>query len=50
MPNQRKEKPISNIYEQRFKLAPTLENGGEKFDLIPCLNDSEDHINLFEKL
>ena len=27
-----------------------LENGGEKFDLIPCLNDSEDHINLFEKL
>ncbi len=27
-----------------------LENGGEKFDLIPCLNDSPDHINLFEKL
>ncbi len=27
-----------------------LENGGEKFDLIPCLNDSVDHINLFEKL
>ena len=27
-----------------------LENGGEKFDLIPCLNDSEDHINLFEIL
>ena len=27
-----------------------LENGGEKFDLIPCLNDSDDHINLFKKL
>ncbi len=27
-----------------------LEKGGEKFDLIPCLNDSDDHINLFEKL
>ena len=27
-----------------------LENGGENFDLIPCLNDSSDHINLFEKL
>ena len=27
-----------------------LENGGENFDLIPCLNDSADHINLFEKL
>ena len=27
-----------------------LQNGGENFDLIPCLNDSSDHINLFEKL
>ena len=27
-----------------------LKKGGEKFDLIPCLNDSDDHINLFEKL
>jgi ferrochelatase len=27
-----------------------LENGGENFDLIPCLNDSAEHINLFEKL
>ena len=27
-----------------------MENGGENFDLIPCLNDSADHINLFEKL
>ena len=27
-----------------------LKNGGEKFDLIPCLNDNPDHINLFEKL
>ena len=27
-----------------------LKNGGEKFDLIPCLNDSPDHIELFEKL
>jgi len=27
-----------------------LKNGGEKFDLIPCLNDSSDHILLLEKL
>ena len=27
-----------------------LKNGGEKFDLIPCLNDSPNHIELFEKL
>ena len=27
-----------------------LKNGGSNFDLIPCLNDSPDHIELFEKL
>ena len=27
-----------------------MKNGGENFDLIPCLNDNSDHINLFEKL
>ena len=27
-----------------------LNNGGEKFDLIPCLNDNSHHIELFEKL
>ena len=27
-----------------------IENGGKNFDLIPCLNDNLDHINLFEKL
>ncbi len=27
-----------------------LSNGGENFDLIPCLNDNLDHIELFEKL
>ena len=27
-----------------------LEAGGENFDLIPCLNDSDDHINLFKNL
>ena len=27
-----------------------LSNGGKKFDLIPCLNDSTHHIELFEKL
>ena len=27
-----------------------LANGGKNFDLIPCLNDSSDHIGLFEKL
>ena len=25
-------------------------NGGENFDLIPCLNDNPDHIGLFKKL
>ena len=27
-----------------------LNNGGENFDLIPCLNDNSDHIKLFENL
>ncbi len=27
-----------------------LNNGGKNFDLIPCLNDNPDHIELFEKL
>jgi len=27
-----------------------LKNGGEKFDLIPCLNDNLNHIELFESL
>ena len=27
-----------------------IEKGGENFDLIPCLNDNSDHIQLFEKL
>ena len=27
-----------------------LKSGGEKFDLIPCLNDNSDHILLFESL
>ncbi len=27
-----------------------LSNGGENFELIPCLNDSQDHIDLFEML
>ena len=27
-----------------------LKNGGENFDLIPCLNDNSDHIELFKKL
>jgi protoporphyrin/coproporphyrin ferrochelatase len=27
-----------------------LNNGGENFDIIPCLNDNEDHIDLLEKL
>ena len=25
-----------------------IKNGGEKFDLIPCLNDNSNHISLFE--
>ncbi len=27
-----------------------MSNGGENFDIIPCLNDNEDHINLLEEL
>ena len=27
-----------------------LEKGGKNFDLIPCLNDDSEHIDLFEKL
>ena len=27
-----------------------IESGGENFDLIPCLNDNEDHIKLLQNL
>ena len=27
-----------------------ISNGGKNFDLIPCLNDNSDHIELFERL
>ncbi len=27
-----------------------VDSGGENFDMIPCLNDSEDHINLLKNL
>ena len=27
-----------------------IEAGGENFDMIPCLNDSDDHINLLKNL
>ena len=27
-----------------------IESGGKNFDLVPCLNDNEDHINLFDNL
>ena len=27
-----------------------MEAGGENFDFIPCLNDSEEHIDLFSHL
>ena len=27
-----------------------LNSGGKNFDMIPCLNDNDDHINLLEKL
>ena len=27
-----------------------LKSGGKNFDLIPCLNDNSDHIQLFEAL
>ena len=27
-----------------------IEKGGENFDLVPCLNDNPDHIELMKKL
>ena len=27
-----------------------MESGGENFDMIPCLNDNDDHINLLKNL
>ena len=27
-----------------------FENGGKNFDIVPCLNDNEDHINLLKHL
>ena len=36
---------ISNKIFESF-----INNGGKNFDLIPCLNDNDDHINLLTKL
>ena len=27
-----------------------LKSGGKKFDVVPCLNDSKEHINLFKNI
>ena len=27
-----------------------INSGGENFDMIPCLNDNDDHINLINNL
>ena len=27
-----------------------LENGGENFDVVPCLNDNDDHIRMMEHI
>ena len=27
-----------------------IDAGGKNFDLVPCLNDNEDHIDLFQHL
>ena len=27
-----------------------LDSGGENFDMVPCLNDSDDHITLLKSL
>ena len=27
-----------------------LDNGGKNFDVVPCLNDGDDHINLLDHL
>ena len=30
--------------------ASFIDEGGENFEFVPCLNDNEDHINLLEHL
>ena len=30
--------------------ASFMEGGGKNFDFIPCLNDNDDHIELFKSL
>jgi ferrochelatase len=27
-----------------------LENGGENYDVVPCLNDNDDHIQIMEHI
>ena len=27
-----------------------IQNGGTNFDVVPCLNDNDDHINLLQHL
>ena len=42
---------VETLEEINIQARETFfENGGKNFDLVPCLNDNNDHIRLFEKL
>ena len=41
---------VETLEEINIQGREALTHGGENFDLVPCLNDNDDHIELFEKL
>ena len=41
---------VETLEEINIEVKRLLENGGEKFDLVPCLNDRDDHIDLLQNL
>ena len=41
---------VETLEEISIQGKSFINSGGNNFDVVPCLNDSEDHINLLEQL
>ena len=41
---------VETLEEILIQGKESFQSGGENFDMVPCLNDSEDHIILLKSL
>ena len=41
---------VETLEKFLFKVKKLSESGGENFDMVPCLNDNDDHIALLKTL